>query len=157
MKNLLFGFGLLCAVLTCAPAANATSITYTTTGSGSLSGTDFAYIDPTGFLAFDTGLLTPTTSTDLFFLGTDYGALTAFEFFSPTSFALDHGTTFGVDVNLGIPYQISALIAGESVGSGTLTISDTPESGVPEPSSLVLVSTGAIAAAGSMRRRFLRG
>jgi hypothetical protein len=153
MKSLSITFLLLLCVFASAPAANASSITYTFTGAQDLSGTNFTYISPSGFLAFDTGILTPTTSTDLHLAGTDYGALTGFDFESSTVF--DLFTSIAEVTVSGLPtYQIGSLSAGQNLVIANLAITNTPAA-TPEPSSLLLLATGALGIAALMRRRFL--
>jgi hypothetical protein len=153
MKSLSITFLLLLCVFASAPAANASSITYTFTGAQGLSGTNFTYISPSGFLAFDTGILTPTTSTDLHVLGADYGPLTGFDFESST--VLDLFSSIAQVTVSGLPtYQIGSLTTGENLIVGTLAITNTPAA-TPEPSSLLLLATGALGIAASMRRRLL--
>jgi hypothetical protein len=118
-----------------ATGVRAESVTYSFFGSAWLTGTNFTYVSPTGFLSFDTGPLAPTTATDVFFYnvyGTyfkhDIGALATFDFVSEDELVLK--TTTGCNIDFTLPGGVSAvhyvcpndtLIATSSIsGSGYL-------------------------------------
>jgi hypothetical protein len=60
--------------------ARADSVTYTFTGAGAFVGSNFTYVSSNGFLPLTTGVLTPTTASDLFVNGSDAGQFSGFSF-----------------------------------------------------------------------------
>ncbi|HWC98774.1 MAG TPA: PEP-CTERM sorting domain-containing protein [Candidatus Sulfopaludibacter sp.] len=97
----------LLAFLSIANSARADSVTYSFFGTAWLTGTDFTYVSPGGFLSFDTGPLVPTTSTDVYFYnvnGTyfqhDIGPLATFDFVSGNEFVLTTSTACTVDFTI---------------------------------------------------------
>lgn len=132
-----------------APLVRAESITYTYTGTGSLAGTIFTYLDPNGFLSLPTGELTPTTAGDVFYEGDNYGQIFGF------SFASD---VYTISIGIG-PVQVGPLppydldtFGTQNIGDGNLNIEPTVAA-TPEPSSLLLLATGGLALLGATRRR----
>jgi hypothetical protein len=126
--------------------AKAGSITYTFTGLDFLTGTNFTYDSPSGFLSFvplGSPSLTPTTASDLIDSGTDFGPLTGFQFVAPQGilFVTGGGSLVLLMDN---PFPLNILITqglilqGRSIGA--LGIAATTPA--PEPSSLVLLATG---------------
>jgi hypothetical protein len=92
----------------------ADSVTYSFFGSAWLQGTNFTYVSPGGFLTFDTGPLTPTTATDVFFYDVngpffknDIDSLATFDFVSEDELRLH--TTTGCDLDFTIKSGFSAV------------------------------------------------
>jgi len=90
--------------------ARADSVTYTFTGAGVLSGTDFTYISPSGFLSLSNNILAPNTTTDLFVSGTDEGGITAF-LVLPHSPLLSPTTQF-ISIDLGPINEVGFATTG---------------------------------------------
>jgi hypothetical protein len=140
----------LLALAVFTPAAHADTYTYTFTGAGTVSGTDFTLVDTAGPLGFSTtandiGFV--TTATDEFMFGIDYGAIGqiflylddgngAIAIYAPRG---GFGGTLTNLTDLGVDGTYSL-----GPGDGTLTISSTPSTTVaPEPGSIALVLAGA--------------
>jgi hypothetical protein len=146
------------------PAAKAT-VTYTFTGTGDLTGTEFSYVS-SGYLSFPFGLAAPTTKTGLFFLGTDDGLIQSFAFEGPQTLAINYdddpivpgdpnGGTVLLESPSSSPYSLGNL-SDQTIGSGdftgTLQIEDTAVT--PEPGTAVLWLIGtALLGLALMRKR----
>jgi hypothetical protein len=158
MKKSICALVLLTISVAASSSAHASSITYTFTGAEDFAGTNFTYISPSGFLSFSNFDVAPTTATDYFFDGTDFGQLTGFDFINSVAIGFSSASA-GLSIAFSPAYQISALTPSENVISeGTLSITLTPASGLPtaaapEPSSFALLGTGIAGLAGIIRRR----
>lgn len=154
-------------LLMSAGLTHAESVTYSFFGSEWLTGTDFTYVSPTGFLSFDTGPLVPTTATDVYFYDisgayfkNDIGALASFDFVTEDELVLK--TTTGCILEFTNPGGFShansvcpseSFVGGSSVlafgylldvftnfdvvGAGEIGIRPTATGSVPEPSGLI--------------------
>jgi hypothetical protein len=107
----------------------ADSVTYSFFGSAWLQDTSFNYVSPNGFLTFDTGPLTPTTATDVFFYDisgaffkNDIGSLANFDFVSEDELLLHTTTSCSLDFTIRSGFShvdsecpADTLIGGSSV------------------------------------------
>lgn len=119
---------ILFALLTGASVSlTAGSVTYSFFGSAWLQGTNFQYVSPGGFLSFDTGPLTPTTSTDVFFYDingaffvNDIGALATFDFVSEDELLLRTTTGCTLDFTLSSGFShVSDVCPAEFLTGGS--------------------------------------
>jgi hypothetical protein len=150
MRSIAAFFLLLVCALAIPKASYAESITYTFTGTSFLAGTNFTYVDPSGFLSFGHSLV-PTTASHLLYLGQDEGQLLQFDFIDANTYELT-GSLNAVGAYFGRTYSLS-LLGTQDMYINTLKIEVTPTAVTPEPSSILLLATGILGIGFLYRRR----
>lgn len=143
LKKLTVGAAVCLFLLIARVPAKAESITYTFTGTDLLTGVNFTYISTSGYLSFDTGNLVPTTASgDVIVRGTNYGPVTSFDFINSTTYTM----TGFVSLSVNPPYSLDALgdhpLSWPTSPSYQAVLNIARTTPVPEPSSLLLITTG---------------
>ncbi len=142
------GAALVCLFAVQVPVVKADNVDYSYTGANNFAETSFDYLNLGGYLS-DTAFteVVPTTASDLFFDGTDYGQITAVDFLPMTYdvIGVQTGSSYlGVDEQGSYDVGTAGTYALTAYGnySGALVVTDEPSTTVPEPGSLSLLLVG---------------
>lgn len=148
MRNIraMFFIGFTCLV---GSTAYAVPVTYTLTGTGSYSADAVTYTTADDFLSFGSTVYTGSSTGKLDFFDTP---ITGLGFLSDVSYEFVDNYGDGEEFDA-TAYSLTALNTTQNLGDATLTI--TKAATTPEPASLALLCTGALALFSVQRRRAL--